>query len=883
LYYYHSFQGLCILLLFIRPFSSFSNYSQAKEIIYKINEGLPKGTLIGAIGADLNLDFSVDPPLSFNLALKKISGQYVNLNSTTGELYTSANEIDREALCLGNSDSHDCSLSLDILILPQQYFQLVKIKIIIKDINDNAPSFPSDEVHVFVPENAQISSRFAIEQSAADPDIGIHGVQTYWLINDFGVFTLDVEENENGELTPFLIVTGSLDRETKSEYLTSIIAEDGGTPQLLGKAMLRIFITDVNDNCPIFTQTQINVTIYGNCTNGAHVTRVQAFDPDLGSNAQIAYIYSERVPRDTKNLFNLDKGTGIIKLAGKIDGNTAKLHKLTVLANGQGCIPAVAVVTVNIIKVVFNPPTIIPRYIANEKDGIVYLKESEPAATPIAFFTVKNPDQKQKVDCYLEGEGPFRLSLYKLFRNEYLLESIGPLDFEMKQDYELMIVANSSVGFVLKTLIKVQVIDENDNTPIFRQPLVDLLIEENNAPNTFLAKLLATDADSEIRGEVFYLMGPDAPSIFTVDKATGVLTVSTSLDREEKEKYRFTVRAVDRGLPRKEAIATVVITVLDRNDNSPRFINKDFSFFVPENFPGFGEIGVISVTDADSGKNGWVALSILNGSDIFVIDTGKGALRAKVPLDREQQSSYFLWIEAVDGGEPALSCVTMVTVLLLDVNDNPPLVLFPQSNLSYMLVLPTTLPGTSITEVYAVDKDTGMNAVIAYSIIGRSGPKLESFEIDPKTGNITLQEALMKNDYGLYRLLVKVSDQGQPEPLYSAVMVNLFVNESVSNESYIQSLLKKEPEIKVEERLPEKLTEPPKEEMEHFPCLPFLIALSAACLGLFTVVILLTAYICLKKQKKHKNKEKSLEVEIPLNTNSDFQAKERKLMEVSNI
>uniref|UniRef100_W5NMM6 Protocadherin-20 n=1 Tax=Lepisosteus oculatus TaxID=7918 RepID=W5NMM6_LEPOC len=850
-------QGFCILLLFLRPLPCFSTYSKAKEIIYKINEGLPRGTLIGAIGADLKLDFSVDPPLSFSLGLKKISGQYVNLNNTTGELHTSANKIDREALCPEKFGNHDCTISLDIIILPQQYFQLVKVKIVIKDINDNAPRFPSDEIHVFVPENAQINSRFAIEHSAVDPDIGVHGVQTYWLVNDYGVFTLDVEENENGELTPFLIITGFLDRETKNEYVTNIIAEDGGIPQLLGTATLKIIITDVNDNCPIFTESHINVTLHGNSTKGAHVTQVHAFDPDLDSNAQITYVYSERVPRDTTALFSLDKSTGAIKLAGKIDGNTGIFHKLTILANGPGCIPTVAVVIVHIIKVFFSPPAVIPRYIATEKDGTVYLKESEPPSTPIAFFTLQNPDQKQKAHCYLEADGPFRLSPYKLFTNEYLLETTEPLDYEEKQEYQLTVAANNSQDVVLKILIKVQVIDENDNSPVFQLHLVDLTIEENNAPNTFLTKLHATDEDSGSRGDVFYLLGSDAPSIFTLDKVTGVLMVSTSLDREEKEKYRFTVKAVDCGSPQKEATANVIITVLDKNDNSPRFINKDFSFFVPENFPGYGEIGVISVTDADSGKNGWVALSIVNGSDIFVIDTGKGALRAKVPLDREQKSSYFLWIEAVDGGDPALSCVTMVTILLLDVNDNPPLVLFPQSNVSYMLVLPTTLPGTSITEVYAVDRDTGMNAVIAYSIIGRRGPRPESFRIDPSTGNITLQEALMKNDYGLYRLLVKVSDQGLPEPLHSTVMVNLFVNETVSNETYIQSLLTKEPEIKIEERPPEKLTELGEKEIEHFRCLPVVIALSAACLVLLSVVIVLVASMCLKKRKRHKKKEKT--------------------------
>ena len=172
-----------------------------------------------------------------------------------------------------------------------------------------------------------------------------------------------------------------------------------------------------------------------------------------------------------------------------------------------------------------------------------------------------------------------------------------------------------------------------------------------------------------------------------------------------------------------------------------------------------------------------------------------------------------------------------------------------------------------------------MNAVIAYSIIKRKGGEPGSFDIDPDTGNITLRKAL--SNRGLYSLLVKVSDHGQPEPLHSTVLVNLFVNETISNESYIQSLLTREEEIGIEEiRPPNRLARGP-EYTELFPCQPVLIALSTTCLGLFFIVVSLTAYICCKKQKKHKKKR--LEVEIPLKMKTDMQAMDRKLMELSNI
>uniref|UniRef100_A0A8C6Z0K8 Protocadherin-20 n=1 Tax=Nothoprocta perdicaria TaxID=30464 RepID=A0A8C6Z0K8_NOTPE len=900
-------QHLILFLLFVGPFNCFASYSRATELFYSLNEGLPAGVLIGSLARDLRLPTAdgqhlsaLQPPLSFTLASRGLGEQYVRLDNRSGELHTSALEIDREALCVENNEAtviggaavassssspspESCLLLLDVLVLPQEYFRLVKVKIAIRDVNDNAPRFPVPHIRLSVPENAPVNTRLAIEHPALDPDMGTNGVQTYRLRDNYGVFTLDVEENESGERTPYLIVMGDLDREVREEYVTVIVAEDGGTPPLVGSATLTIGISDINDNCPQFNDTQLNVTIYGNSTLGTHVATVHATDMDLGSNAQITYSYSQKVPQASRDLFHLDESTGVITLSNKVDGDSPRLHRLIVLGNGPGCIPAVITVLVTIIKVMMRPPEVVPRFIANEVEGVVYLKELEPVNTPIAFFTIKDPDEKYKVNCYLDGDGPFRLSPYKPYNNEYLLETTKPLDYETQQLYEISVVAWNSEGFHVNKIIKVQVLDDNDNSPVFSQQLIELSIEENNVPNAFLTKLHATDADSGERGEVSYFLGPDAPSYFSLDKTTGVLTVSTQLDREEKEKYRYTVKAVDSGYPPRESIATVAITVLDKNDNSPRFINKDFSFFVPENFPGFGEIGVISVTDADAGQNGWVALSVVNGSDIFVIDTGKGVLRAKVSLDREQQSSYVLWIEAVDGGDPALSSTAKITILLLDINDNPPLVLFPQSNMSYLLVLPSTLPGSPITEVYAVDKDTGMNAVIAYSIIGRRGPRPESFRIDPKTGNITLEESLMQNDYGLYRLLVKVSDHGYPEPLHSTVMVNLFVNDTVSNESYIESLLKKEPDINIEEKQPQISIEPTHKKMESASCTPTLVALSIISLGSITLVTGMGIYICLRKGRKRHRTDENLEVQIPLNGRISLHMLEKKPMEISNI
>lgn len=290
------------------PFNCLASYSRATELLYSLNEGLPAGVLIGSLAEDLRLvpaaagrqdqqpapperaGSEPRPPLSFSLASRGLSGQYVTLDNRSGELHTSAQEIDREALCLdggggaawggsisisSSPSSDSCLLLLDVLVLPQEYFRFVKVKIAIRDINDNAPQFPVSQISVWVPENAPVNTRLAIEHPAMDPDTGTNGVQTYRLLDYHRVFTLDVEENENGERTPYLIVMGLLDRETQDQYVSIIIAEDGGSPPLLGSATLTIGISDINDNCPLFTDSQINVTVYGNATVGTPIAAVR--------------------------------------------------------------------------------------------------------------------------------------------------------------------------------------------------------------------------------------------------------------------------------------------------------------------------------------------------------------------------------------------------------------------------------------------------------------------------------------------------------------------------------------------------------------------------------------------------------------------------------
>uniref|UniRef100_A0A8C2U2H3 Protocadherin 11 X-linked n=1 Tax=Coturnix japonica TaxID=93934 RepID=A0A8C2U2H3_COTJA len=844
--------------------------SGAQEKNYTVREELPENVLIGNLLKDLNLTLDPDVPLSsplqFKLVYKTGDVPLVRVEENTGEIFTTANRIDREKLCSGIFSENRCFYEVEVAVLPDEVFRLVKIRFLIEDINDNAPLFPSTVINISIPENTAINSRYSVP-SAIDPDIGMNGIQHYELLkpktapkrtfgsitNDQGqnVFGLDIIETPEGDKWPQLIVQQILDREQKDTYVMKIKVEDGGSPPRSSTAILQVTVTDVNDNRPVFKENDIEVSIPENAPVGTSVSQLHATDADLGSNAQIHFYFSNQISSLAKKLFTIDNATGLITIREPLDREESPVHKLTVLASDGSSTPSRATVTVNVTDINDNVPSIDTRYIINPVNGTVLLSEKAPLNTKIALITVmdKDADLNGKVTCFTDHDVPFRLK--PVFDNQFLLETATFLDYESTREYAIKIVASDSGKPPLNqsAMLLIKIKDENDNAPVFTQPIIGLSIPENNAPGTQLTKISATDADSGRNAEISYILGSDAPPIFNLDRRTGILTAVRKLDREKQDRYSFTVLAKDNGMPPLQTNATVTVSVLDQNDNSPAFTHSEYNFYVPENLPMYGTVGLITVTDADSGENAAVTLSILNGRDNFIIDPLTGVIRPNITFDREQQGSYTFQVKAVDGGRLQRSSTAKVTINVVDVNDNRPVFVIPSSNYSYELVPISSSPGSVVTKVFAVDNDTGMNAELRYSIIGGNSRGL--FAIDQLTGNITLKEKVITSDHGLHRLVIKVNDLGQPESLYTIALVHLFVNETVTNSSYIQELVRRSMETPVGQNIGDGEITPQTNDY-----VKIIIAIIAGTMTVI-LVIFVTALVRCRQTPRHKVVQKN--------------------------
>nr|XP_048273770.1 protocadherin-11 X-linked isoform X5 [Myodes glareolus] len=768
--------------------------SGAQEKNYTVREEMPENVLIGDLLKDLNLslipDKSLTTPMQFKLVYKTGDVPLIRIEEGTGEIFTTAARIDREKLCAGILLDARCFYEVEVAVLPDEIFRLVKIRFLIEDINDNAPLFPATVINISIPENSAINSRYSLP-AAIDPDIGINGVQNYHLIKGQNIFGLDVIETPEGDKIPQLIVQKELDREEKDTYVMKIKVEDGGFPQRSSTAILQVSVADTNDNGPVFLESEIEVSIPENAPVGSSVTQLHATDADIGENARINFYFSNLVSSIAKRLFHLNTTTGLITVKEPLDREESPSHKLLVLATDGGSTPARAMVLVNVTDINDNAPSIDIRYIVNPTNGTVLLSENAPLNTKIALITVMDKDSEHngRVTCFTDHEVPFRLR--PVFSNQFLLETAAFLDFESTREYAIKLLAADAGKPPLNqsSMLLIKVKDENDNPPVFTQSFISLSVPENNSPGAQLTKVSATDADSGHNAEINYLLGFDAPPEFDLDRRTGILTAVKKLDREKQEKYYFTVLAQDNGIPTLMSNATVFVTVLDQNDNSPIFTHNEYNFYVPENLPRHGTVGLITVTDPDYGENSAVTLSILDVNNQFSIDPQTGVIRPNISFDREKQESYTFYVKAEDGGRVSRSSTAKVTINVVDVNDNKPIFIDPPSNYSYEWVPPSTNPGTVIFKVVAIDNDTGINAELRYSIVGGNTKGL--FMIEQISGNITLKDKCVVSDLGLHRVIVKAKDLGQPDSLFNIVNVNLFVNESVPNTTLIYELVRK--------------------------------------------------------------------------------------------
>uniref|UniRef100_A0A8D0B201 Protocadherin 7a n=1 Tax=Sander lucioperca TaxID=283035 RepID=A0A8D0B201_SANLU len=786
-------QALSLVVLVLQLLTQLPGADSALR--YRVAEEGPPDVKIGNVAADLGLTAGTGSG-DVTFALESGS-EFFKIDNVTGELTTGPRRIDREKLpqCQMIFDENECFLDFEVSVIGplQSWVDLFEGRVVITDINDNTPSFPSPVLQLSVEENRPIGTLYLLP-TATDRDFGRNGIDRYELIQDgprSTVFELQVADIPDGEKQPQLIVKGTLDREQKDSYELVLRVRDGGNPPRSSQALLRVSITDVNDNSPQFERSTYEAEMAENAPPGTPVLQVRASDRDIGVNGQVEYVFGAAT-ESVRRLLRLDEATGWLSVLHRIDREDVAQLRFTVTARDRGQPPRTDRTTV-ILAVRDendNVPVVEIRKIGRipVRDGAALVPENVLVDTPVALVQVSDRDQGENgaVTCTVVGDVPFTLKPAgeTVNKKKYFLHTSALLDYEATKEYSVTIVAvdSGSPSLSSNSSLMVRVVDINDHAPTFAQSVVEVHFAENNTPGERVVTVVATDADSGKNAEIAYSLDPAGNGPFYIDADNGDIRATGVLDREQRERYELRVIAKDKGTPSLQGSATVVVQVTDRNDNAPKFVQEIFTFYVKENLLANSPVGMVTVTDADEGENAELSLFVeMDG--MFSIENNTGTIFSSASFDREKLSSYTFRVRAVDGGEPRKTATATISLIVTDENDNAPSITSP-TNESYTLLPPASSARTIVRTVTALDSDTGPNADLRYALVG--GNPFRLFEIGHTNGVITLAEPLERRHRGLHRLVVRVNDSGAPS-LCATALVHVFINESLANATLVDA------------------------------------------------------------------------------------------------
>lgn len=536
-----------------------------------------------------------------------------------------------------------------------------------------------------------------------------------------------------------------LNREVQDSYTLTIKASAQGGLEALATVYIRVL--DTNDLRPLFSPTSYSFIVPESAPLGASIGRVTATDADMGSNGEFYYFFKNKV-----NLFAVHPTSGVITLTGRPRMDKEDRFELEVQVVDRGMklygnngISSTAkllltVQRVNQFSPVLSAVAVIPS--VSGKDAVYAIvnveDKDEGVAGDIEWVSIIEGDPFEQ---FVVDRSPVG--------NEYRVKTSDLVDWE---------------AFPYGCNLTFQAKDRGIPPRFSNTQVVQLLVTK---PDPVLAKFekdvyvfkLSEIAPPGTIVEVVKI-SPLPPSInyslsdqkcFDINPLTGVLMTKCHLTRISQDFMEMEVVDII-----SQQRATIQITIEDANDNSPVFSKPFYDISINESLPLGTVVLVASAVDDDKGENGFVTHTIAGEMSLpFSIDQNTGEIRVTQDLDFESSDDiYSFAVRASDWGAPyRRESEVNVTIRLINVNDNPPLL----EMVSCKGMISRDFPvSQTIVTLSAVDIDElGM---VKYKVV--SGNELDYFDLNPDTGALSLKRSLeevsLKN--GLFNLKIAATD-----------------------------------------------------------------------------------------------------------------------------
>ncbi|XP_030639003.1 neural-cadherin [Chanos chanos] len=675
----------------------------------------------------------------------------------------------------------------NVAAVPLASFTTVYVNL--TDVNDNVPFFMSSTYEATVPEGAEIGTS-VVQVSASDLDSGLHGMINYVILKDESG---DSQFFSINSYTGIIHTRAMFDREQKGSYLIEVQSQDSSESARPGQqgqpntdtAYVRIFVTDVNDNAPAFSQPVYEISVEEDKEVGFVVITVTANDEDEGANAKLRY---QITSGNTMGTFDVEPEVGTIFIAQRLDYERVQRYELRLVAS-DGKWENQTMVVINVI----NQNDEAPIFTQTEYHASV---TEELTELPVLVLEVSATDPDQEAD-----QSALRYSLHgQGAGSEFTIEELTGriyaqkrLDREEHSAWRFLVLATDENGSGLTGFADVlmEVRDINDNAPVFLCSSDSCFVghvPENSPADTSIMEMRATDLDDPKAGKnavltyriVQNVRNEINLNLFSINPATGTIyTVLRSLDRELEDRYFVVVEARDGGGLSGTGTATIVVS--DVNDHTPVFTQRVYVASMAEDLDINSEVLAVAATDGDEGENAAMTFSIIGGDEDrkFFIETDKvnrrGVLRLKKKIDFEKphERIFNLTVKVEDADFFSLAyCVIQVE----DSNDHAP-VFFPQFYEAGSMFEDVPV-GTIVAQVTAMDLDSGQNGKFSYSIAPESDP-YQQFLVD-KSGWVVVADSLDREKISQHRLMILATDMGNP-PLTGTAIVLVTIQDVNDN------------------------------------------------------------------------------------------------------
>ncbi|XP_036932001.1 protocadherin-19 isoform X7 [Acanthopagrus latus] len=545
--------------------------------------------------------------------------------------------------------------------------------------------------------------------------------------------------------------------------------------------VIKVEIEDLNDNAPRFPTSHIDIEISENASPGTRFPLEGASDPDSGIFGVQSYSIT---PNELFGLEIKTRGDGSkiaeLVVQKSLDRETQSHYTYEISAEDGGDPPKIGAVQLNI-KVIDSNDN---NPVFDETVYTVNVMENSPINTLVIDLNATDPDEGTN------GEVVYSFHSYvtektrdafKIDPRTGIITVNGVLDYETTQIYEIDVQAKdlgpNSIPAHCK--VTVNVMDTNDNPPVISLLSLNtemVEVSENAQRGYVIALVRVSDKDSGANGKVQCRLQGNVPFRLQEYESFSTILVDGRLDREQKDTYNLTIQAEDSGTPPLRATKSLVVKVTDENDNPPHFLKPHYQEMVMENnLPGSCLLAV-SAEDPDLGMNGTVSYSIVPGEikhmdvNTYVSINPSGRIYSMRSFDHEYTRTFDFKVLARDNGNPSLSSNATVRIVVLDVNDNTPVMTNPPlvNGTAEVSIPRNALVGYMVTQVKADDYDEGENGRLTYTI---SEGDRAFFEIDQVNGEVRSTRMFGENAKSTYEITVVARDHGKPSLSASAYIV----------------------------------------------------------------------------------------------------------------